>query len=602
MHKFLASLSTLLLLLTLSPLSAFATENETTTEPEENRYLVQITWGKTNYKNELETTEANVDFSGYVESNNQIFLQETLRFEGNDSVKNKVGTKINYKSSIKNGIDGLVLNVTDTQDSYLTLYNNYLGENKVSFKKLSKDNIVTIKKSGYNLNIKLLNKTESTKVLAQKSQNSPYILEITWVNLKNNTNISKDPVKVNGSIYATNASIKIISPFLLEENDYINKSKNTWETTVQSHQDGFLALVTPEQNKIPEITLEVNRKNNLIKNNSTLSTFHIKDNYYIETKKIAKYQSLKNLELSNKIEIRELLGNLEKNFPNISDDCRTSIQEINNYSIINTEDPTLINFIENINQISPEDTPNIQLFCQGLKPKFESVKDQYIKTKYQSGLIPFKDTDDNQWYTPYVAQLKDTTWNNQKIVEGFKDGRGNPTGQYGPDQYLKLGEVLKIAMILGDHEQLKLGAPTNTLSHWAVGYLGRARQLQFESTKSITTFDQLNSPATRGQAFLILAEATNMIDESSTAQVECQNQNFQDIDLSSKETAAACIFANLGIISGTDNNQLKLDSSINRAEIAKVVVNIINIYLNSNSEYQADDLSKIDPDGVDTKY
>ena len=145
MHRFLASFLTLTLVILLNPYISFAEEStEAKFNPNRELYVVQITWGKTDYENNLNNTSETLDFSGNIKNNGRIFVEETLRFEETDRVLNTAGNQIAFKSKIYNGVDGLILNMAALPDSSFTITNNFFGEKTVSFKQLVKNGKVRI--------------------------------------------------------------------------------------------------------------------------------------------------------------------------------------------------------------------------------------------------------------------------------------------------------------------------------------------------------------------------------------------------------------------------------------------------------------------------
>ncbi|EKD63971.1 MAG: hypothetical protein ACD_51C00118G0001, partial [uncultured bacterium] len=194
--------------------------------------------------------------------------------------------------------------------------------------------------------------------------------------------------------------------------------------------------------------------------------------------------------------------------------------------------------------------------------EFETLKEDAKKDKYDAELIPFKDCDDDQWYTGYVWDVKE-----DGVVSGYKDSDGNLTGEYGPGDNVTVAETLKIALEtagVGDGDGGYDTSNPYASDHWSESYFGVAEEMDMTVTE-----DMMQNPdeyASRGEVLQTMFESlgVEVPDYDST--------HFSDVDASHEYADAIEYAYELGIVSGDDaTGSFRPDDGINRAETAKVV-------------------------------
>ncbi len=177
--------------------------------------------------------------------------------------------------------------------------------------------------------------------------------------------------------------------------------------------------------------------------------------------------------------------------------------------------------------------------------------------KYQSGIIPFLDTDDHNWFTPYIDTLK-----KQGVISGKRDASGNIVG-YDPSGQVTFAEALKIAL-----EAAGVGpAHTAAGNHWAAGYQQRAEEYGITLNNNM-----LDRPAKRGDVITLLVKLGGLetveSDASSCPDVATDNVYFKYV-----ETAKQ-----LGLISGDgDTGNCRPNDPIDRAETAKIANGLLDM-------------------------
>ncbi len=181
--------------------------------------------------------------------------------------------------------------------------------------------------------------------------------------------------------------------------------------------------------------------------------------------------------------------------------------------------------------------------------------------KFEQGAIPFKDTDDNEWFTQYVVPIQ-----KEGIISGYKDAEGNSLGQFGPANNVTVAEILKIALESAGAEQGDASANGLEVfsNHWAAGYVAKGKELGLTLLKEVETADQLNRPATRAEVVRVLLEVFN-----ASVDLE-QSTTFEDAE-GHKDEAYIEKARELEIIAGYDDGTFRPDASVNRAETSKIV-------------------------------
>ncbi len=165
------------------------------------------------------------------------------------------------------------------------------------------------------------------------------------------------------------------------------------------------------------------------------------------------------------------------------------------------------------------------------------------------------------WAETYILQLY-----NDDVISGYGDGR------FGPDDSITRAQIVKIALLAFD---LPVNSGTNNFSdvneeEWYVDYVTSAAvELGIVSGYEDNTFRPDNN-VTRGEALKIILEAGGISD------FDAVTPNFSDVDTVadwfSKYTAYA---KTTGLIGGYEDGTFRGNQSITRAEVSKIVVELI---------------------------
>lgn len=208
-----------------------------------------------------------------------------------------------------------------------------------------------------------------------------------------------------------------------------------------------------------------------------------------------------------------------------------------------------------------------------LQGKADEAMKKTKEEKFERGVIPFRDTDDNEWFTRYVSVVAE-----RGIVKGKSDVQGNPTGYYDPGSQVTVGESLKMALEVFEVGEAP-GVPSfaQAKNHWAGGYVKQAENMGLNIAGKL---DNLNRPATR-------AEVIRMIMEIADVPVEDlpEESSFSDVPDDSEYARYIEYAKSAGIVSGdSGRNTFRPNEGINRAETAKIINNVLTTMVENGDE------------------
>lgn len=179
----------------------------------------------------------------------------------------------------------------------------------------------------------------------------------------------------------------------------------------------------------------------------------------------------------------------------------------------------------------------------------------------------FTDVPQNAWFAPYVEQALQAG-----IVSGYTDSYGNPTGKFGPQNPVTVGEALKIAMEGAGHD-VSRGVG---YGHWAVKYMSVALGLGFDVARIPSL--NLDRSATRAEVASLIAD-TFFVEQTSYT-----DHQFTDVTAATPYAAAIQALSRTGVISGdTDaagnaTGRFRPSAQVNRAETVKIVMGARDVY------------------------
>lgn len=193
--------------------------------------------------------------------------------------------------------------------------------------------------------------------------------------------------------------------------------------------------------------------------------------------------------------------------------------------------------------------------------EIDALKAEAKNEKYELKVIPFRDTDDTDWFTRYVKPLSD-----QAIVAGYKDASGNALGEYRPGNKVKRVEIIKMVVELSGRTADGNPSKPQLRDGWYAPYVA--------ASEDLTTTRLLNAPgeeATRGEVIQTMLEVAGVPIYPNDTQV------FSDVSASNPYKAAIEQAYNMNIVSGYEDGTFKPDAPINRAEVAKLISKLIEL-------------------------
>ncbi len=212
---------------------------------------------------------------------------------------------------------------------------------------------------------------------------------------------------------------------------------------------------------------------------------------------------------------------------------------------------------------------SLDLKCATFRPSAEE-KDTHVSAKVEGDMVVFDDVPQDAWFAPFVA-----TVSKRGILTGYKETGGQPTGKFGPENPVTVGELAKIAHGMGGLDEKELASPPRNpgaAGKWFMRFVASAEQRGWTLYNDGTV--DLVRPATRGEVLVTLLQ---VLDEPLKWQ---KGVMFTDVSLRTPYAAAIETAALKGIVSGaTDANGSPTglfhpENAVTRAEMAKILIQV----------------------------
>jgi len=186
----------------------------------------------------------------------------------------------------------------------------------------------------------------------------------------------------------------------------------------------------------------------------------------------------------------------------------------------------------------------------------------------------FKDVPSTAWFARAVNTLRHLS-----IVNGYATTDGGLTRLYGPDRPVTYGELAKMLLLTAGGGEMKAsGSPQQTALqyHWSAAYLKVAQNRKL----SIYLDPALNpdKPAPRGDVALAIKELFKLNDA-------LPNTSFTDLPTTHPRAKALYVMADYELMTGDKDangkatNLMRPDSPVNRAEVAAILMRILDYSL-----------------------
>lgn len=220
-------------------------------------------------------------------------------------------------------------------------------------------------------------------------------------------------------------------------------------------------------------------------------------------------------------------------------------------------------------------TLNIDIICDNLVVDDTYEKElNFVSVTLDGNTVVFTDVPIDSWFAPFVNNVAKT-----KVLTGYSDRDGTPTGKFGPSDNVTVAQLSKIAhKVAGINETSAWKAVENTRAknQWFEQFFASAEQRHWEVYRD-KRVDPSRS-ATRGEVIATFLRALDV------RTVWADGSVFTDVRpthpyANAIETAAIDGLVDMG---GT----FRPDDPINRAEIAKMAGRAIEVYIEDTLELQ----------------
>ena len=197
---------------------------------------------------------------------------------------------------------------------------------------------------------------------------------------------------------------------------------------------------------------------------------------------------------------------------------------------------------------------------------------EFVSVILNGKSVSFNDVRLSDWFAPYVSIAAKAG-----VLSGYKDANDQYNGTFGPGDNVTIAQLSKIAHKIAGIDETKIRIPTQNskaTGQWFEQYFASAEQQWWEIWR-----DKWLDPsraATRAEVIETMLRALNV------RTVWAQGKTFDDVLPTYKyanaiETAAADGLIDVG-------GSFRPDEPINRAEVAKIIKGIMDIYIEDTQE------------------
>tara|TARA_Y100000310_G_scaffold230644_1_gene233118 strand:+ start:10803 stop:12071 length:1269 start_codon:yes stop_codon:yes gene_type:complete len=215
-------------------------------------------------------------------------------------------------------------------------------------------------------------------------------------------------------------------------------------------------------------------------------------------------------------------------------------------------------------------TLSVDIVCDNLKDsdigKQLEKSLEFVTVTIDGKTVVFEDVRTQDWFAPYVSKVAKAA-----IISGYKDRSGNPEGTFGPSDNVTVAQLAKVAHEMSGVDETKIRVPvinTRAKNQWFEQYFTSAEQRWWEVWRD-RRVDPSRS-AKRGEVIATVLRAMGI------RTVWAEGKTFGDVTPIDKYANAIETAAIDGLIDTGGNFRAK--DPINRAELAKIVSNAVELY------------------------
>ena len=587
-------------------------------------FLLEVIWG--DIDNSVEQSVDTTDWSGQiVASDASVSLVYPIKFEGHDESPEEIDDGVSWGSTIYSHYDGVLLKVRpESDDMKVSIESDFFGTITLDFDDLRAGHVVEFDE-GYKIAFKVHHPLEYWK----KFRENPFLLLVRWGNLEGGFDPDAEQIDYTGSATADGVHLKLLTTLLFEngQDSIISRSGESveFESTIAGHWDGMLLNVRPvyestgdfdvtadssvvvealgedeDSDSIEDqgdyelddalaersLTVTVGDFSKTFYSADDLGVYDMGDGYQLEVVNVFDY--IDGLSDARYLEI--LIGKIglynkcervynfvkEREEANPDDDLGDLVSICDELGRYNFDKGTVVLVLLRLEAFVREleadgiTSDKVYDIIDKMKELWEEFKEKSKLAKYEAGIIPFKDVDDDAdvWYKHFVAKMYDAG-----IVSGYKDSAGVSLGLYKPGNNVTVAEILKISLLTAGYEISDDGTelPDSINGHWAREFFMVADELGLTIVSDLNSLDP-NSSATRSEVVRLVLEAFGVeVPEADTSPYSDVSTDHADFDYIVYAT-------DLGIVAGdSTGNTFRPDETVNRAEVAKIIENAIEL-------------------------
>jgi hypothetical protein len=200
---------------------------------------------------------------------------------------------------------------------------------------------------------------------------------------------------------------------------------------------------------------------------------------------------------------------------------------------------------------------------------------EFVTFKVGTTLVTLKDVPRKAWFGPYVRDAAE-----RGIISGYRDAKGNFTGEFKPAHNVSVEELAKMAFVASGGDYASCPAPTNSgaLTSWSRSYIGCAEKAEWVLFADHTV--DIKRPALRSEVVITVLQAFKVPVKELTG----TGTLFTDVSPSIQFGSAIVQAANDGLVSGYTDAQgnrtgiFGPNDPVRRAEIAKIISLALQLY------------------------
>lgn len=229
---------------------------------------------------------------------------------------------------------------------------------------------------------------------------------------------------------------------------------------------------------------------------------------------------------------------------------------------------------------------SVELDCDKLpetrQQQDKNLEFQFVKATIDGQSVLFTDVPVGQWFTASVRRVLDA-----KVMSGYRDSAGKPTGQFGPNDSVTLAELAKIAHRLASIDETRVTEPPENAEArgtWFASFIASAEQKDWQVFLN-RSVDPLR-PATRAEVVATFLQVLNVKRDWPTGAL------FTDVARTIPYADCIETAANQNLVGGyTDENgkptgRFGPADPVTRAAMAKIIATAMDLFLEDSASFQ----------------